>query len=392
MRFDRFFYCRLLFAICVWQTCVQAEDRLWVEAAINGKPVHLAFDTGSDGLVLFEKAVGRLGLSYTNAPKNARVKPGQVPTGETEECDLQLFGNSGRKLRTSFRVYEIPPMLRTSVDGVVGWLAFRADILMIDARQGVVSNLTSIPADITNWAKFKILTSSGVLRLELPKRGGRASTIFVDTGDEKGVALSPDLWEKWNAAHTNQPMTLDSYYTPYAGIVVIKEFWARKLAIGELLLKDVPIREADQGQNVFGSMTLGLAALNRLDFILDTKRGFAYLRSKDTPPPLYEYNRLGAVFTPVDLQSEALIAQVLRDSPGWKAGIRNGDVLTRIGNLDVTNWRTDPAVSPSRFCERPAGTRIELTLRRGKEEFKTEVVLQEILSTETGSSGNLWHE
>ena len=127
--------------------------------------------------------------------------------------------------------------------------------------------------------------------------------------------------------------------------------------------------------------------------IIDAKGGFAYLRPKGTRPPPYGHNRLGAVFTPVDLQSEDLIARVVRGSPGWEAGIRNGDVLTRIGELDVTKWRTDPAVLPlSRFWARAAGTKIELSLRRGKEVFKTEVVLRQILSPETSSLGNISHE
>jgi S1-C subfamily serine protease len=160
-----------------------------------------------------------------------------------------------------------------------------------------------------------------------------------------------------------------------------------------LLLKDVPIHEADKMDIAIGSVKLGLAALRSLDFIIDAKGGFAYLRPKETRPPPYGHNRLGAVFAPVDLQSEDLIARVVHGSPGWKAGIRNGDVLISIGELDVTKWRTDPAVLPlGRFWERAPGTKLELTLRRGKEMFKTEVVLRQILSPETGSSGNVSHE
>jgi hypothetical protein len=393
MRFDPSF-CRpllrllvVVLAFCFWGGGAQAEDRLWVEATINGKPVHLAFDTGASALILFSQVAARLGLSYTNAPKDARVNPGEVPAGITEECDLQLSCNPGRTLRTSFRVMEVPGMLSKEVDGVLGWALVRNDIiLMIDARQRIVSALTSIPAGITDWTKFKILTESPVLRLEPLKPSDRTSIVFVDTGCGYGASLSPDQWREWKAVHTNQPMTLAAYYTPGAGFVVAEESWANKLAIGELLLKDVPIKEAGKMDIAIGSVTLGLAALRRLDFIIDAKGGFAYLRPKETRPPPYEHNRLGAVFTPVDLQSEDLIARVVRGSPGWEAGIRSGDVLTRIGELDVTKWRTDPPVLPlSRFWERAAGTKLELTLRRGKEVFKTEVVLRQILSPETGS-------
>jgi hypothetical protein len=400
MRFDPSF-CRpllrllvVVLAFCFWGGGAQAEDRLWVEATINGKPVHLAFDTGASALVLFPQVAARLGLSYTNAPKDARVNPGEVPAGITEECDLQLSCNPGRTLRTSFRVMEVPGMLSKEVDGVLGWALVRNDIiLMINARQRIVSTLTSIPAGITNWTKFKILTESPVLRLEPLKPSDRTSIVFVDTGCDYGASLSPDQWREWKAVHTNQPMTLVAYYTPGAGLVVSEESWAKKLAIGELLLKDVPIKEADKMDIAIGSVTLGLAALRCLDFIIDAKGGFAYLRPKETRPPPYELNRLGAVFTPVDLQSEDLIARVVRGSPGWEAGIRNGDVLTRIGELDVTKWRTDPIVLPlGRFWSRAAGTKLDLTLRRGKQVFKTEAVLRQILPPEASLSGNVPHE
>lgn len=402
MRFDRSF-CRpllrfligVLVGACVWGSGAQADDRLLVEATINGKPVHLGFSTGTEGLALFPQAVARLGLSYTNASKDARVNPGEVLAGTTEECDLQLSSDPGRTVRTIFRVVEVPAVLGSEVDGVVGWGSVRDanDIVMIDARHRIVSALTSIPGDITNWTKFRILTNSDVLRLETLNNSKPTSIIFVNTGDDHGVALSPDRWREWKAVHTNQPMTLDAYYTPAAGLVVAEESWAKSLAIGELLLKDVPVMEADKAAIASGSVTLGVGALRCVDLITHAKGGFAYLRPKETGPPPYKHNRLGAVFTPVDLESEDLIARVVRGSPGWEAGIRNGDVLTRIGEMDVTKWRTDPNVLPlGRFWARATGTKLQLTLRRGKEVFKTAVVLRQILPPEAILSGNVPHK
>jgi len=57
---------------------VRADDRLWVAAKINGKPLALAFDTGSTDSALFPSAIQRLGL--TNLPA----------IGTTEECDFSL--------------------------------------------------------------------------------------------------------------------------------------------------------------------------------------------------------------------------------------------------------------------------------------------------------------
>lgn len=367
----------------------QNDGRISVEARINGQPAHLTIDTGVADLVLFPKAVARLGLSFTNAPKDAHVDPGQVPLGTTEDCDVRFAGTSHR---TSFRVVEIPMAVDTDIDGVVGWQQLRSSIIRIDACQGTVTWLSSIPADAINWTKFQVNTNSEVLRLKVRGRRGSPATLFVDTGDYHGVRLSPDQWRNWKAAHTNQPLTLDSFYNPLTGVVVAEEAWANELAIGALSLKGVPVTEADKLDVVLGSAALGMAALKRLEVIVDGKRGTAFVRTRKTPPPAYEHNRLGAVFVPPDLQSDDLIAHVVDGGPAWEAGIRDGDVLMRIGKVDATKWCTDPAVRTRQFWTRPPGTTLELTLKRGKEVFKADVVLRQILSPLVVSSATVLHK
>jgi S1-C subfamily serine protease len=176
---------------------------------------------------------------------------------------------------------------------------------------------------------------------------------------------------------------------PGAGTVVIEEDWAKELTFGPLVLIDVPVMLANVAEQAMGSpgfeASLGLAALKRLDFIVDGDLGIAYIRTKTTPAPSYEHNRLGAVFAPTDLQGGDLVARVIDGSPAYEAGVRNGDVLLKVGDLDVTKWRTDPTILPlSRFWEGPPGTRLELTLKRGTETLKAKAVLRQILGPDAG--------
>jgi len=83
---------------------------------------------------------------------------------------------------------------------------------------------------------------------------------------------------------------------------------------------------------------------------------------------------------PLDKNSGDLVAHVVRASPAYEAGIRNGDVLLKVGDLDVTKWRTDPKVLPlSRFWSMPSGMRLDLVLKRGNEVYKTHPLLRHIL-------------
>ena len=113
--------------------------------------------------------------------------------------------------------------------------------------------------------------------------------------------------------------------------------------------------------------------------MIDGPSGTLYTKAATDLRTRFEYNRLGAVFAPVDMEQVDLVATVAPNSPAAAAGIRDGDRLLAVADLDCTAWRTDPRVMPiSRFFDLPAGTKIPLTLGRGTETYTVEVTLAEI--------------
>ena len=250
-----------------------------------------------------------------------------------------------------------------------------SNIFQIDAETLTVKLLDRLPEETATWTKLAVPESDSTLSLEIP---GQLSTIAVDTGLEGGVALVSQKWREWKAANTNAPLTLTSIYSPSAGFAVCEEAWAKELSLGAFSLAGVPVRQAKPIESARGQSILGLAALKRLDFILDGKHGWAYLRPKRTPPAPYQHNRLGAVFAPRHSRSEEVVAQVLKESPADAAGVRNGDILLKIDDSVVTKWRVQD-VPLYRFWERPAGTKLDLTLKRGEETLKISDVLKDIL-------------
>jgi hypothetical protein len=378
----------LALAVGLWtQPARGTDDRILLDATINGKAARLVFDTGATDLVLFSQGAERLGLKVTAPPRDVPVAPGEVRVGKTEECDLVL---GAMRTRTSFRVFAPPSYLKIGVDGAVGWQPIRYNTIQIDAQARKATWLTNMPPETAAWLKFRVRSQSRVLSLEIPGENENPGVLTVDTGSACGVALSPKKWQAWKATHPNQPRTLLAGYMPGAGTVVAEESWAKELTFGPLILTDVPVMPSNTAEQAMGSpgfeASLGLAALKRLDFIVDGDLGIAYLRPKSGPPPAYDHNRLGAVFVPPNMEGGDLAARVLEGSPAYEAGIRNGDALLKVGDLDVTKWRTDPQVLPlTRFWERPPGTKVELTLRRGSRSFKATAVLRQMLSPEANA-------
>lgn len=360
-----------------------ADERIWVDANINGKPARLIFDTGADRLIVFRKGAERLGLRITNSPLHFLPPPGAAVMGVTELCKVTLWRTSRL---ASLASIDIPAYLHTRADGVLGWQPIGQNIVMIDATALNVNFLSRVPEEVTAWTKLRVQTHSGHLFLKIPHESGRETVVLVDTGSEDGVALSAQRWREWKAVHTNQPATtLDSYFMPGAGLIVKETMWADNLSLGPLCVTDVPILEANPTQAAPDpskfEASLGLAALKRLDLVVDGKHCLAYVRTKETRATAPEHNRLGAVFVPIESQSDDLIAHVITGGPAHEAGVRDGDVLLKIDRLDVTRWRTDPTILPlSRFWTRPPGTKLDLMLKRGTAALSITVTLRQILS------------
>src|SRR5215467_4239421 len=120
----------IAFAFCLCTTSSRAaEERLWIEAKINGQPVKLAFDTGAEMSVLFRPTAERLGLQITNWPAGKKAAPGKVPYGWAESCVLSVWGLTNK---ATFAVIDVPAAVHSELEGVLGWEVWRRSIIRID--------------------------------------------------------------------------------------------------------------------------------------------------------------------------------------------------------------------------------------------------------------------
>jgi hypothetical protein len=360
-----------------------AEDVIWVEAKVNGQPVRLAFDTGSPWPVLTRPAAERLGLKLWH-------NWGATWYWSREKCSLEFMESFSRQ---RLRVFEWPSDVQPQSDGVLGWPSVSGRRVMIDALHNRLAFGQDVPVPESGWTQFPLQIHPPrwwgilfwkwkVLGLQLRDSEGKDGFVMFDTGSESGIGLSPSNWRAWKAAHTNQPLTLTSGYNPHLKTVIREQAWADDISLGGLQLSHVIVEEADALSVHWAGKrhiaTLGMAALKRLDVVVDGPDGAAYLRPQRAPATPYEHNRLGAVFHPRHPKSEEVIARVMNNSPAAQAGIRDGDILLRADKYDFTNWRTNDTGFFAFWCW-PAGTKWNLHLARGGKKFETTVVLRNIL-------------
>jgi hypothetical protein len=128
-----FEYRRVVFALAAALLPVvgaRADDRVSIEAKVNGHPVHLAFDTGTGvPLVLFRDAAEKLGLKINPFPADAKPGSGNaVMMGLTEPSQLEMTGKSFANAQ--FYVLEVPSYFN-DIQGLAGWPAFRNIIVLL---------------------------------------------------------------------------------------------------------------------------------------------------------------------------------------------------------------------------------------------------------------------
>jgi hypothetical protein len=293
-----------------------------------------------------------------------------------------ILASGNATVKISMSVGDAPPHFPPGIDGIIALDSFRPGdglVILIYMDKHAVSPII-LPPDIGRWSKWHMVPGIHVPMLEC----GDGEKIGIDTGATAGIYLNPAKWDKWIARHSGQQATIDGYSSMDGALHVSEEMLARKVTFGNFTLSDVPVRVGalpTMARSYKGfDAIIGSYALYQMKVIIDRQHSTIYTLPNVGNPPPYNYNRLGAVFVPIDpFKSDDLTAHVVTGSPAYKAGIRDNDVLEKVDDLDVTKWKTDPSVLPlNRFWIKPAGTSLHLFLTRDGHPYDVQVTLKDL--------------
>lgn len=361
-----------------------ADERLWIAASIEQKPVRFWFDTGAHGesIVLWREAVDRLALSVKRpVGEGGALAQWSVEVGETEPANLTMFGLTGR---TVFGIVDTPSHIPQEGDGVVPWRVIRNNVMFLDVARNVFAINQRLPRGYERWLRLGIVDSNPRqdLCLSIPAQRGVNLIVGVDTGQTAAVILPAREWRKWLDAHPKAPVTFSSYFMLGIGHVHRPTTMAKEFRVGDLALKRVMLVQANALEEASipadAACILGFGALRQLKLVLDGPRNMGFVRASGEGGRAVEtYNRLGAVFS--RNAGGDWVAEVAPRSPAEIAGLREGDVLLRVDNTAVTAWNSDADhAAMNRWWVAGAGTKYDLVLRRGARDITVTVVLRDL--------------
>jgi membrane-associated protease RseP (regulator of RpoE activity) len=159
-------------------------------------------------------------------------------------------------------------------------------------------------------------------------------------------------------------------YWYQTGWVVLERVLAGELHLGQLTLKNVLVSPLPDGLTDTAAV-VGLAAFANHLLVVDGPGGSVLIGEPSAPLVTPAYNRLGASFGP---DSSARVAS---NSPAAEADIRDGDVLVAINGQTPDAYA---ATVDGHVWAQPAGTTVQLTLRRESEIIERRVSLRDFLT------------
>ena len=364
----------LLLFICMiitgFSPIAHGIGQIVVAGQINNKSVRLVFDSGSsDDIVLFADAERRLGLFQTSS-------------GRSNEFNLVINELSFNGLSAQI----LPNTAPAGIDGLIGWNTLNKGVWTLDWQNGLLTTLPTLPEKVRAkpWSRTPIdrnlPVASVMLSNDSPDR------VYVDTGSPIALALGQQYWNQWRFGPPQQLTTIRSGFAPGVGMFTTAVGFSADFTLGPLSIRHIFIEKSIRNLPQLHAI-IGLNALSQFNLIIDQDNDQIYWQANENAPTrqkntLSNYNRLGATFPPLSLNSSVLVGAVVADSPAFRFGLRSGDVLLRVNDFDMTKWRTDPAIARAQFWQQAAGTKYKLVIKRKGEEKTIDVVLEDFLNAD----------
>ena len=341
-------------------------DLLLLPVTMGNRSYEFLLDSGAgthvvDTLLTFHLG-NRVGSSSAAAIDNM---PLQL---EAYSCDTIRVGPLALAMRRSVVTMDLNGFRQAGGVDLFGFLGlpfFSDHVVRIDFDQGFVRVFSSTTRPRQEWGEaFPLLTSGRSLVGILAQPGDDLPTTFgIDTGSNGTGSLQQDVYDRLLQRGRIHDVR-SSIQTTLAGTFVNAEARLNAFVVGTNSHKDLVFRRGKANR-------LGLKFWSRYCVTFDVPRKTLYLR----PGKRHQVaDRLDASGLHLLLVHGEPVAQIVDEgSPGWRAGMKSGDVLV---NIDGTRAIDLKLFQIRRMLLEDGLPRVTIVYRRDDREHETVLELQ----------------
>jgi hypothetical protein len=357
---------------------------IFVRARVNGsEPLSFIFDTGAGINVVNARRAASLRLASgvtVDAKGTGGTVAGTLATGAT----ISLPGVSARDQRlAALPIDAIEPHVGRSVDGILGYDFIKEFVVEIDYEHSTISfhdpgtyryagRGAIIPFDVRGGTPFINTT------IDLTSVDRVAGEFEIDTGSDGALGVY-NYFVKARGLLSRLPRTSGVQRgMGVGGETSSVEARVKDLRLGRFRIENPVVslseddNEEDGGRPKYDGM-IGTEVFRRFRVVIDYARRRLILEPNSHFREPYESDMSG-----VDLVAEGAdfrtfrVTRVEPDSPGARAGLREGDIITQFEGRPAAELTLDEI---SRMFTRD-GSEYALAVRRGDETVRTAIKLR----------------
>jgi hypothetical protein len=346
---------------------------------VNGRgPYTFFLDTGAGGSCLNAALAESLGLPSAGTVE-ARGVGGSTTVGYVRVDSLAIGGATlHSQTLVALPLGEIGTLMEIAIDGILGYDFFSRFVVRIDYDGKVVSLAAHDAfAPPPGVEPLPITLESNVPAVRGVVNGRYDGLFRLDTGS--GSSL--DLHGPFVAEHRLIESARRIAHRPFAGVGgVVLSAVARldSFAIGPFVMPGLVSGLSEETEGVFASSSysgnVGGGVLRRFTVTFDYEGKRVFLEPGKRFDEADPFDRSGLATWRDGEARRAL--HVEKDSPAWRAGLRDGDRIVAVNGRAAGQWRDEDL---ARALSAKPGTRVTVKFERDGTTHTARFRLEELL-------------
>ncbi|MFT4568150.1 MAG: putative aspartyl protease [Saprospiraceae bacterium] len=361
--------------------------KTWLQGVI---PLRLIFDTGAENTILFDKEIAELlGISFER----------QIPIMGSD-LDSVLIANIARNVKMRIEGCRIAKRdiivlennnlllkekLGIEVSGIVGGSFFANLVVKIDYRKKEITlkhpNQFKPPGSAYENLKLQVRSNKPYVLADVSIRDNEPTRVklLLDTGAALAFLVHSNTDD---ALKLPERVMVGNLGFGLSGVLRGFRGKTQRLDLGKYQFTDIATSFQDLNidsttisRDIVRNGILGNTFLSRFTVIIDYNKEELYLKAKGKYNKKFDFDKSGlTLFSVGQNLDQYYVVAVLVDSPAYRADIKPGDLIYKLGRRRTINMSLQAIMYK---LSRKTGKKIKMTIIRDEVYLKREFNLEE---------------